>query len=200
LVENIEALLTTIISRCQTFKVPPLSYEVIVNHLTKIYPEKAEFIHTIMPLSDGDVIKAVGLLNETNLNLAQTTIQWMRLVMFLQTKNNLETVSGVIKLSESIGGTSRDDQKAFLEYVLVFMKETLSMKYTKSCNLAMDLTKAASYIANTLEIDQIAAFTSLVDNAMYEIDRNGNGKMIFTNLSIKASRVLDRASFERVGF
>jgi DNA polymerase III subunit delta' len=196
LVENIEELLTTIISRCQTFKVPPLHDEIILHHLSEIFPEKSKMISTILRLSDGDIIKAIGLLNDTNLNLEQTTVQWLRLIMFLQTRKNLETVSGLIKLCDTIGGTSRDDQKAFLAYVQVFMKETLSMKYTKSCNLAMDLTKAASYIAGTLEIDQMAVFMSLVDNAVYEIDRNGNGKMIFTNLSIKASRVLDRPSFE----
>ncbi|MBP7478617.1 MAG: hypothetical protein KA797_08845 [Chitinophagales bacterium] len=195
-VENMEELLPTIISRCQIIKIPHLSHEELTAELTKIYPSKPAEIQRIVPIAEGDLLLAKASIEESNFNIEAAVYKWLKFVVTAAHKKDLATISGLMRFNDGIAGSGKEEQKTFLHYLLHFLRESLVMKYSNNCNLAQDLRKVAEYFAGNVEVDQIAEIQTYIDTALYEIERNGSSKMIFINLGIKSSRVFNRGVFE----
>ncbi len=101
----------------------------------------------------------------------------------------------MISWSQEVARHGRETQKKFLRYCLEFFRQAMLMNYkaeelvymeTKAENF--DLVKFAPFVHgnNILEISQE------LQDAIYHIERNGNSKIILTDLSIKLTRLLHK--------
>lgn len=191
--ENESKLLTTITSRCQKLTFPALSESDIANGLIIQQGTDTSIAQQIAQQANGNYNKALHLLHNDNDDEQFETwfITWIRAAF--QAKGNASVINDLIGWSETIAKTGRETQKRFLNYCLLFFRQALLMNYTadeliylKPKTPGFQLEKFAPFVhsANINDIHKE------LEDAIYHIERNGNGKIILLDLSIKLTRLL----------
>ena len=192
-VENDSKLLTTITSRCQKLTFPVLSESDIANGLISQQGTDPSIAQQIAQQSNGNYNKALHLLHNDNDDEQFETwfITWIRAAF--KAKGNASVINELIGWSESIANTGRETQKQFLNYCLLFFRQALLLNYAadelvylKPKTPGFQLEKFAPFVhsANIVDIQKE------LEDAIYHIQRNGNGKIILLDLSIKLTRLL----------
>ena len=195
--EDEEQIINTIKSRCQILHFPPLSEKVIKERLIKQYGLEDSVATKIAHQSNGNYNKACDLIyqDSEDLQFEEWFVFWIRSAF--KAKGNKGAIHDLIKWSEDISKTGRETQKQFLLFCLDFFRQALLLNYNASGLVyiqpkteSFKLEKFAPYVhnANIIEINEE------IQNAVYHIERNGNSKIILTDLSIKLTRLLHKKS------
>lgn len=192
--EDEELIMQTIRSRCQILHFPPLSEEVISNALVEkglLRQEAQRIAHE----ANGNFNKALDLMNNDSEDLIfeRWFVQWVRSAF--KAKGNKGAIHELILWSEEVARTGRETQKKFLKYCLAVMRQAMLINY-KADSLAymqihldgFELEKFAPFVHE----NNILSIVEELENAMYHIERNGNSKIILTDLSIRLTRLLHR--------
>jgi len=194
IVEDEEQLLQTIRSRCQTLHFPPLADVAISNALERYGLPKSEAMK-LAHEANGNFNKALDLKNDDSEDLVfeKWFVQWVRSAF--KAKGNKGAIHELLMWSNEVAATGRETQKKFLQYCIALIRQALLINY-KADELAymrihvdgFQLEKFAPFIHE----NNILALTQELEDAIYHIERNGNSKIIFTDLSIKLTRLLHR--------
>lgn len=192
--EDDEQILQTIKSRCQLLHFPPLAEEAIADALIVkglLRDEALRLAHE----ANGNFNKAMDLMNKDSEELIfeKWFVQWMRSAF--KAKGNKAAVHELILWSEEVAKTGRETQKNFLKYGLAVMRQAMLINY-KANDLAymkihvedFQLEKFAPFIHE----NNIEHIVSEIEDAIYHVERNGNSKLIFTDLSIRLTRLLHK--------
>lgn len=191
---SLDEILTTIKSRCQIieFNKPELKEIKGYLHLKGISETSSKrYAH----LSQGDVNKALKFSNNVKDDTLyeEWFVKWVRSAF--KAKGNAASIIELINWSEEVSSYGRETQKQFLHYCIEFFRQALLENYTTKDLVYLDeglddfeLKKFAPFV-NGSNIDEI--FKELSD-AIYHIERNGNGKIILTDLSIKLTRLIHK--------
>ncbi len=186
--ENQELILNTILSRCQLLKLSPLDKDLIKAALI----ERAELTETqadaIAQLTDGNFNEALTLSQYNENDNAILFLEWMRKCF---NGNGID----IIQWADKIAATSREAQKYFLRYGLHFLREYMLLKLTENperVRLQKNELETAQKMTKVIELDQIEPILILFSDAIAGIERNGNGKMIFADTSIRLNKILRR--------
>ena len=194
LTENIEDIIATITSRCQIIEFKkPEQHEIEDLLKTKGVPENLakKYAH----LAHGDVNKALKLANEEKDDklFEEWFVKWVRYAF--KAKGNAASILDLISWSEEVASYGREIQKQFLNYCIEFFRQAMLQNYTAGNLVYLDeglegfeLKKFAPFV-NGSNINEI--FKEISD-AIYHIERNGNGKIILTDLSIKLTRLIHK--------
>gem|GEM_PF-4700222 len=175
LASNLDAVLPTIRSRVETFRLPALSKEEIFSVL-KYEPFDREVLKKSLDLCDGNLTKCLKILNDADFFQMQALAE--RLVMFMQSSAHmLEYASEIIKYKGKIGD--------FLEILNGIYVELLKTKYNSNQTLdarQSQLNVMASKYSNLALIKIIEqinlaiaktksnlAVTEIVDNLLLKI-------------------------------
>ncbi|MBT8395107.1 MAG: DNA polymerase III subunit delta' [Bacteroidia bacterium] len=193
--EDEEQIISTIRSRCQLLHFSPLSEEDIKNGLISNFNIEASVATKIAHQSNGNYNKACDLVyhDTEDSQFEDWFIFWIRSAF--KAKGNKSGIHNLISWSEEVARHGRETQKKFLRYCMEFFRQAMLMNYkaeelvyleTKADNF--DLRKFAPFVHgnNILEISQE------LQDAIYHIERNGNSKIILTDLSIKLTRLLHK--------
>ena len=120
-------------------------------------------------------------------------INWVRSAF--KAKGNRSTVLELIAWSEEIAGMGRESQKSFLLYCIDFFRQALMLNYKAEKLVYLEpatpgfkLEKFAPFVHGNNIKDIIEA----LEEAIYHIERNGNAKIILTDLSIRLTRYLHK--------
>lgn len=193
--ENEEDIIQTIRSRCQVLHFPKLKNQDIANALIKEKNIDQNIATKIAHQAQGNYNKALQLL-ETNSEDAffeKWYIEWVRAAF--RASKNAEAVLNLLAWSENVATLGRETQKKFLEYCLEMFRQALllnyklpEMVYFEPIDEKFKLENLAPFI-NGGNIDLI--FKEISD-AIYHIERNGNSKIILTDLSIKLTRLIHK--------
>ncbi len=190
--EDEELLLPTIRSRCQLLHFPPLPEAVIADGLV-VRGSNREEATQIAQEANGNFNKALDLLNKDSEDLVfeRWFVQWTRTAF--KAKGNKGAVHELILWSEEVAKTGRETQKKFLSYCLSVIRQALLMNYRADALVYMrmrqpdfDLRKFAPFVHE----NNVQPMVRELETALYHIERNGNAKIIFTDLSIKLTRLL----------
>lgn len=187
--ENEEALLRTICSRTQLIKVNRIADEEIKKALMENRRLSAADASKIAYLADGNYNAALNLTEEgpgENLHL-QKFREWMRMVF----KADIVSVIGWV---EEIANArvGRENQKAFLLYGLNILRECLVGMYGHSKLLRVNGEELdfVQKLSTRLDGDICKQLADELNEAIIHIERNGSGKLIFTDLSLKCMRMV----------
>jgi DNA polymerase-3 subunit delta' len=195
--EDEEQIISTIRSRCQALYFPPLAEEVIKNALVKQYDLEIAVATKIAHQANGNYNKACDLVyqDSEDIQFEEWFIFWIRSAF--KAKGNKSAIHDLISWSEEIAKTGRETQKQFLHFCLDFFRQALLHNYnakdlvyieTKSENFKLENFAPFVHNSNILEINDE------LQDAIYHIERNGNSKIILTDLSIKLTRLLHKKS------
>lgn len=195
--EDEEQLIQTIRSRCQVLHFPALGEQVIKEAILSVGDVTESEALKIAHQANGDYSKALHLLNHDGGDdqFEDWFIQWVRTAF--RAKGNKSAVNDLIVWSDSIAGSGRETQKKFLGYCLDFFRQAMLMNYGAKELVFLEpktngfkLENFAPFIhgANIMDI------SDELQDAIYHIERNGNAKIILTDLSIKLTRLLHKKS------
>lgn len=191
--ENEEDIIQTILSRCQVLYFNRLSENNISEKLVTDYAFEPRAAKKIAHQSQGNFNKALKLINENGEEAVFESwfVEWVRAAF--RAKGNASAISDLIKWSENIAGIGRESQKKFLNYCIEMFRQALLINYQTTSLVYMEpkvekfkLENFAPFV-NGKNIEPI--FAELSD-AIYHIERNGNAKIVLTDLSIKLTRLI----------
>ena len=193
--ENEEDIIQTIRSRCQVLHFNGLNEKVISEAL--ISRENIEFKTAlkIAHQAQGNYNKALQLLqpDSESVFFEKWFVDWVRAAF--RAKGNAAAIQDLIQWSEQIAGLGRETQKKFLHFCIDMFRQALLLNYQTPSLVYMEpqvekfkLENFAPFV-NGNNINDI--FKELSE-AMYHIERNGNAKIILTDLSIKLTRLIHK--------
>lgn len=193
--EDEEDIILTVRSRCQILRFNRIPEPVIAEALVSrenCDPAKAR---NIARQSQGNFSKALHLLrgDDEEKPFEEWFVRWVRAAF--RAKGNAAAINDLIEWSEHIASLGREGQKKFLNYCIEMFRQALLLNYQATTLVYIEpkidkfkLENFAPFVNgnNILEI-----FKELSD-AAYHIERNGNAKIILTDLSIKLTRLIHK--------
>ena len=193
--ENEEDIIQTILSRCQVLHFGGLSEKVIADNLILKENIEASLADKIAHQSQGNYNKALLLLDEESeeLPFEEWFVSWVRAAF--RAKGNAEAIQDLILWSEQIAGLGRETQKKFLNFCIDMFRQALMLNYETKKLVYME-TKVPKFqlenFAPFVNGNNINDIFKELSEAMYHIERNGNAKIILTDLSIKLTRLIHK--------
>jgi DNA polymerase-3 subunit delta' len=196
LTENQDKILSTILSRTQLVKIPPLKSDIIAQQLIKdfgIAPHKAE---DIAEISEGSYVKAIYLHENSN-DFREMLKKFETLFSSMSAFKNYATPQQIHYLNvqdaiASIVDLGREAQKNFLRFVSRMVRNIL-MLGTNNENLLKATTeekKTMSYFTKVISLKNAPLILNECNQALFHIERNGNSVLVFTDFYLKVSRML----------
>ena len=143
--------------------------------------------------SQGNMNKALDLLAQDSEEqvFGQWMVQWIRSAFKAKTQKS--AVQELMMWSQEVAKVGRETQKNFLMYALSFFREAMLANYgmRELCHLSIsvpgfDFEKFVPFIHE----NNIGSIAQSIDEAIYHIERNGNGKMILADLALQLTRLL----------
>tara|TARA_R110000772_G_scaffold218169_2_gene328781 strand:- start:294 stop:1448 length:1155 start_codon:yes stop_codon:yes gene_type:complete len=195
LTEAEESIISTIRSRCQKIDFALLSEEDISSRLIKDHDVSEPNAKKISRQAAGDLNKALHILNNDSDDIVfeEWFISWVRTAFMA--KGNKGAINELLHWSENIATKGRETQKKFISYCIELFRQALlknykadSLLFFESRDAKFSLEKFAPFIHQ----NNIFEITSALEDAAYHIERNGNPKIIFTDLSIKLTRLIHK--------
>jgi DNA polymerase-3 subunit delta' len=195
--ESKDAILQTILSRCQVLDFIGLSETEIANGLRDRFQCDEKLAHRIAHQSEGNFNKALQLFfkDEDDYPFEEWFIEWVRSAF--KAKGNAAAIQDLIAWSEKIASLGREVQKQFLHYCIQFFRQAMLQNY--QVNQLVYFEPETS----TFQLEKFAPFVDggnimdiykELEDAIYHIERNGNSRLILTDLSIKLTRLIHKKS------
>jgi DNA polymerase-3 subunit delta' len=193
--ENEEDIIQTIRSRCQVLHFAALPEKIISETLVSREKTDPRTASKIAHQSQGNYNRALHLLQDDGEDsvFEKYFVDWVRAAF--RAKGNAAAIQDLISWSEQIAGLGRETQKKFLSYCIDMFRQALLLNYQTTSLVYMEpkiekfkLENFAPFV-NGNNINDI--FQQLSD-AMYHIERNGNAKIILTDLSIRLTRLIHK--------
>ena len=195
--EDEEQIIQTIKSRCQILRFPPIAEAEIADELIKSGKADEVTAMKISIRSNGSYSRALHLLKKDagDEQFETLFITWVRSAF--KAKGNKASIHDLIDWSNEVAGMGRETQKNFLLYCLDFFRQALLMNYQAKDLVYLQpktsdfkLEKFAPFVNGA----NIAAIAEEIEEAVFHIERNGNAKIILTDLSIKLTRLLHKTA------
>lgn len=122
-------------------------------------------------------------------------VEWVRAAFKVKSKK--EAINDLVAFSEAMSKKTREQQKQFLSYCSVVFQDSILHSYkiknreNKYIN-GLDLKKFAPFVHE----ENILDFYNEVQKGYEDIERNGNPRIIFLDISIKLTRLLHKKKTE----
>lgn len=193
--ENEEDIIQTIRSRCQVLHFNGLPEKTIAEALVLRENIDSKTAVKIAHQAQGNYNKALQLLqpDSESVFFEKWFVDWVRAAF--RAKGNAAAIQDLIQWSEQIAALGRETQKKFLHFCIDMFRQALLLNYQ---------TPSLVYIEPQVEKFKLENFAPFVNgnnindifqelsDAMYHIERNGNAKIILTDLSIKLTRLIHK--------
>lgn len=195
LTEKEVKIINTIRSRCQTLHLPLLSDKDIANALIQRHSVSENEAIKTSRQAHGDFNKALHIIENDNEDAIFESwfVLWVRTAF--RAKGNKKSIHELINWSDMMAGKGRETQKKFLVYCMELFRQTLlknynvdSLLYFETNDSKFSIDKFAPYVHQ----NNIYGITKALEDATYHIERNGNPKVIFTDLSIQLTRLIHK--------
>ena len=189
--EKISEILPTILSRARNLTLGQFSFTEIKNKLLQM---KVDSASEIAKSAGGSWRKALYLSENSN-KIKELESMWLyALRSALKSVGNKKIIVELMNWADKISSLTRDEQKKFLEFGSNLIRSALLINYNAQ--------KASNYYSlNNFEIEKLSPFihsknileiTELINNTFYEISRNANSKILFSNFILKITKYLNQ--------
>ncbi len=190
--QNEEQIIQTIKSRCQILHFPPLGEEAIAKGLEFRGLLREEALR-LANEANGNFNKALDLMNRDSEDLVfeKWFVQWVRSAF--KARGNKAVIHELILWAEEVAKTGRETQKKFLHYCITVIRQAMLLNFNVKeltfMRMHIDGFKLEKF-APFIHENNILPLVAELEKAIYHIERNGNSKIILTDLSIKLTRLL----------
>jgi DNA polymerase III subunit delta' len=181
-----ERLLPTIISRTQIVQIPMLSDEEVNAHLKSLGSIEASKRDKIVQLAEGNLNLALKLIDQEEDHHFELFFNWM-LACFKKEYGKLVT------MADDFHTLDKMNQRNLMTYSLNMMRETLlqlSGATTINRSKGNELERVQKF-SKLMNVSRVEKSSHLINDAAYHLERNGSAKMIFMDLSLQLSNVIN---------
>lgn len=178
--ENPDALLATITSRTQLVKIPKYSTEETTEFLVSKYSLERKHAEQLAFLAEGNLRKAKDLLENVDDNYSALFRDWM-LACYT---NNLQKVASMCDDFHKLG---RTQLQLFLTNGLSILRESLLYLNVEDYQIRAEKEQInfVKKFSKTLNSAYIEKSYNQINDVIYHIKRNANGKITLFNLSMQ---------------
>ncbi len=182
--ENEALVLPTIVSRCQTIRIPPLEIKEVETALVTRNNTDPTVARQAASVSDGNYREAMQLVQHSEEDWQSLLRDWLNSI--LKTGPVAQA-----KWVEEISRLGREKQKQFLRYFNHLLEQSIRLRVMEDSTGLMDAEKDFADRLNKIAgIEQQQAVIEELDRASFYIERNANGKMLFHALTIKLYHII----------
>lgn len=195
--ESTNDILPTILSRTQVVEIPRILDEDIEVYLKKNFSVTEEKTREIVHEAQGNLNEAVKLLNsgDKSNEFEKLFVQWVRDAFMVKKKP--EYLRSIIVWAREIAGWNREKQKNFLNYCSEIFRLALLQNY-QSENLVYKKIDANGFnwngFSKFISGANIESILEEINAADLHLTRNGNPKIVWTDLGIKLSRYIHKST------
>lgn len=182
-----DAILPTILSRTQLVSVPRASDAEVKSVLLKQNQLQEGQAESLAMMAEGNINKAINLAehHDQEDQFLNAFIDWMRVCY----KKN---VVGMIDWSLQMAAHNRAFHKSFLEYTLYMIQNSIHKNYVGELTQNLPVKEGAflDNFARFINGNNVLSLHELVSDSHYQIDRNANPKILFTDSSFQIMKLL----------
>ena len=195
--ESADDMLPTILSRCQIINVPRIEDEDIALALKSNYKLTEDRINEIVHQAQGNYNEAIRLATHGDYasEFDELFVQWVRNAFMVKKKP--EYLRHIIKWAREIASWNREKQKTFLDFCSEIFRLALMQNYGKE-DLVYKSVKVTGFrwqdFSKYIHGSNIESILEEISTAGYHIERNGNAKIVWTDMGIKLSRYIHRSA------
>lgn len=183
--EQREQILNTILSRTQLIKIPRLTLEDITEYLMTERNIPRDKAKQLAYLSEGNMQMALNLFHEEVNDHFGMFAEWLRSCY-------ADKGPQFIEFTEAVSKLGRENQKSFLRYGINLIRESI-MILTGASYLVHLHAAELDFIKNfskVMDIPKAEAVISELEKAYYHVERNGNPKILFLDVSLQFVNIL----------
>ena len=183
-----DAIITTILSRTQKVRVRPFTDEEITKFLTDKLSFFAQEASQKAFLADGSIRRAMNIAEGTSSDVGMQFRDWLR-ICFMSSKLN----EG-LAWAETFSAMTKDDQKGFFQMGLNYFREGLLIVNDAEEILRLEeeekefIKKLGKFLSN----EKIEQILRLFSDAIIQIDRNANVRILMTDLYFKTHSLFNQ--------
>lgn len=190
--ENKAKLLATIKSRCQDIITSPLKTEQIQDGLKNYFDVEENKAIQLTNQCNNSFTDAIKLLNnsESLQDFEKMFIDWVRLAF--KVKSSKSAVKNLVDWAEKISKLTKGLQKQFLTYALENFRAAVLKNYKSGAYNRVFVDPGFNFdsFAPFIHDNNIIELYEEINTAIYELERNGNSKIVLTDLSLKLTRLI----------
>lgn len=194
--ESSDDILPTILSRTQLIEVPRINDEDLDVYLKNKFNISDEKGKEVVHQSQGNLNDAVKFLSSQDKNpeFEKLFVQWVRDAFMVKKKP--EYLKNIIIWAKEIAGWNREKQKNFLNYASEIFRLALLQNY-QSEELVYKKIDANGFnwagFSKYISGANIINILEEINTADLHLTRNGNPKIVWTDLGIKLSRYIHKS-------
>jgi DNA polymerase-3 subunit delta' len=183
--ENEDLILPTIMSRCQTIRIPPIELQEVNRALQRRGKLTEELATQIAGISEGNYREALHLIQHAEEDWQSLLRDWLNAILKTGPVAQVKWVDVVSQLG-------REKQKQFLRYFTHLLEQSIRLRTIGEDHLPLTgMERDFSLRFNKMcDLSQQQAIAEELDKASYYIERNANGKMLFLALTIKMYHII----------
>ena len=186
-------LLPTIKSRCQLSSLKPLRTSIIKDELVRQSCEE-NLAAFYAANAEGSMGKALESFQNIEQQKEYETLFVQCLRGAFKASGNKSVVIDLMSWANTMGSLGRTLQKEFLLYSLHFIRQALLVSYQASSLVHFQsltgfrIEKFAPFVhsGNAQELIE------LLEETCYAVDRNANGKILFSDFALRMTRILNK--------
>jgi len=186
IIDNRNAILNTIKSRCQSLLIPPFEDEVIEAYITDNSNLKGEDQKELTYLSNGNMRIVIKHLNENQLNYSEDLLKWLRCAYKLDPEE-------IISFNDQLKDSGKQDIINFFSYGLHFLRQLnkgLNAESQDSLKLTKEEKEVAEKLQKLINIDKIAALEAIFSKSIGHIKRNLSIKVLLMSMTFEINAIL----------
>jgi DNA polymerase-3 subunit delta' len=197
IVENIEMVLNTIISRTQLIKANCIDDDDIRQALLKRFEMDENIARRIARIADGNFNAALAIADGQESDNDKLLHRWLVCCFNLKLKPSAGNGQNLVDWIEEFAKIGRENQKIFLKYALFFLRECALVSFTgHSEKLEGEELKFATGLSSKLDGEQFGNIATIINQLYYHIERNANPKILFMSNSFKIASVFKNEEVE----
>jgi DNA polymerase III subunit delta' len=184
-VNSMDKLLTTIISRTQRVAIRNFSDEEITTYLTNNQQITNQRAKQIAYLSEGNLNRALEISTKAEDDEHSWFANWMRRCYALD-------IQKLVPMADEFDTKGKEYQKAMLMYGLKIFREIFLYRHggENLIKLEGDELIFVQKFSNVLNINNLEQITTLLSESHYHIERNARAKIVFLDISLAIARLM----------
>ena len=188
--ENGENMLPTILSRCQAKKVPRVSFAETVAFLGREYGLNSEEAQSLTARYDANLTAILENAEDSSSSDVHRE-DFIELMRSSYKRNVIE----MLKWCDKMGSNAKSRQSAFLLYSIHMFRQSILKNYTDDqlYRVSKEEAEFLKNFARFINGNNIQDFTQEFSQAHYNLERNANPKIVFTELCFQVMRFIHAA-------
>ncbi len=182
---NPERLLPTILSRTQQVTVPLLTDAEVDGYLKSMVPDTTKRA-AIVANAEGNLHLAINLIDHEAENHHERLANWLRACY-------KQDAVKMFAMAEEFHEMDKLQQHGLLAYAMKMIRETLLV--TAGAPTLMrsrdDEQKFAEGFSKVMQLPAVEKAYQLLNDAGYQLERNGSPKMIFMDMSLRLAKAMN---------